>query len=160
MNVILRVKPVRLAKYLAVTATVAMAFVLAAAATATPSATLTATSTVPLAGGGSLVTLKGTGFAQNDVLTIEYTDANSTIPMVAVTTTGTNGGFSNYVTLVQGSLPVVYSASDTHGNTASLTVTTGGGDGVATLKSDCSDSAYVLFGFRNAGQCISSLAPR
>jgi hypothetical protein len=160
VNVILCVKPARLAKYFAVIATVAMAFVLATTATATSSASLTATDTLPLPGGGLLVTLKGSGFAHNDVVTIEYMDADSSIPMVAVTTTGTNGGFSGYVTLVQGSAPVVYSASDTHGNTASLTVTLGGGDGAPTVKSDCTDGAYQPFGFRNGGQCIASLESR
>jgi hypothetical protein len=160
VNVILGVKPARLAKYLAVIATVAMGFVLATTATATPSASLTATDTLALSSGGLLVTLKGSGFAHNDVVTIEYTDADSSIPMVAVTTTGTNGGFSGYVTLVQGSAPVVYSASDTHGNTASLTVTLGGGAGAPTVKSDCTDGAYLPLGFRNGGQCIASLESR
>jgi hypothetical protein len=158
VNVILCVKPARLAKYFAVIATVAMAFVLATTATATPSASLTSTSVSPLSGGGYVVTLDGSGFAANDVVTVQYIDAEGNI-LVASIPTGSNGGFRSFATFVRGNLPVTYTASDTHGATASLTVTVGGGYGAPT-KTDCNNGGYLPFGFSNTGQCIASVTSR
>ncbi|MDP9285388.1 MAG: hypothetical protein M3P41_10640 [Actinomycetota bacterium] len=151
MNGFQSVKPARLAKYVVLLATAATALVLAAGAAAS-TASLTATNYSPLAGGGFVVTLTGGGFAHNDEVALEWTDADGN-HLVALIPTGSNGGFTNFATLVQGNLPVTYNASDTHGNTASLTVTAS--VGVPSLKKEECRGGYEALGFRNEGQCTA-----
>ncbi len=152
MNGFQGVKPARLARLVVLLAAAATALMCAAGAVATPTASLTATDCSPLPNGGFTVTLKGSGFAPNDVVTLDWTDADGHY-LIATITTGSNGGFTNQVTLVQGSLPVTYNASDTHGNIASLTVTAPGSG--PTLKQECNSGGYEELGFRNKGQCTA-----
>jgi hypothetical protein len=146
------VKPARLARLVVLLAAAATALMCAAGAVATPTASLTATDCSPLSNGGFTVTLKGSGFAHDDVVTLGWTDADGNY-LVATIPTGTNGSFSNQVILVQGSLPVTYHASDTHGNTASLSVTDSGS--VPGLKKEDCRGGYEALGFRNEGQCTA-----
>jgi hypothetical protein len=146
------VKPARLARLVVLLAAAATALMCVAGAMATPSASLTATNCSPLSNGGFTVTLKGSGFAHDDIVTLGWTDADGNY-LIATMATGSNGGFSNQVTLVQATLPVTYNASDTHGNTASLTVTTSGS--VPSLKKEDCRGGYEALGFRNEGQCTA-----
>jgi hypothetical protein len=146
------VKPAQLAKYVVLLATAATALVLAAGAAAASTASLTATDVSPLPDGGFVVTLMGGGFARNDEVALDWTDSDGN-HLVALITTGSNGGFTNFATLVQGNLPVTYNASDTHGNTASLTVTASAG--VPSLKKEECRGGYEALGFRNEGQCTA-----
>jgi hypothetical protein len=158
VNGIKGVNSARLARLVVLLAATATALMCAAVAMATTTtASLTATDCSPLPNGGFTVTLKGSGFARDDIVTLDWTDADGNY-LIATVATGSSGAFSNQVTLVQGGLPVIYHASDTHGNTASLTVTASGS--LATLKKeDCRDG-YEALGFRNEGQCTALVESR